>query len=159
MLESNELFSKLNITINSAAVEVDNDAYGGELLETSRGAMRLRTGKVTPTKPGFFVTVWRRAEGGKTEPFPSDSGVNFLVITVQDQQGSGMFIFPTTALVIHGIVSVNGNGGKRGFRLYPPWLLNLNPTAARSQKWQTKFFVDETAGLDRFDQLLTHLDT
>lgn len=153
------LFSQLHIPITGVTAETNNGAYGGELLETSRGKIRLRTGKVTPTKPGFFVTVWRRTDGGETEPFPSDDGADFLVITVRGERGSGMFIFPTAALAVRGVVSVRGKGGKRGFRLYPPWLQALNPTATRSQSWQSEFFVEETAGLKQFNHLLTRTHT
>lgn len=138
------------IEVFSAIPEPDNAFYGARILHTSRGLIRVREGKVTPTKPGVFVAVWRSLDSGETGPFPHDDGVEFLLVTAQTgareetSMGArnGAFLLPTWALVTRKIVSVAGAGGKRGFRLYPPWLTGLNSQASRTQRWQTEFFKD-----------------
>ncbi|WP_342778286.1 MepB family protein [Streptomyces botrytidirepellens] len=51
---------------------------------------------------------------------------------------------PRDVLCEHGIVSRGGSGGKRGFRVYPPWVTTTNRQASRTQAWQTKYFLDFT---------------
>lgn len=103
--------------------------------------IRFRVGKLTPpTKVGLFVAVWRRAQNGSTEPFPAEDGIGLLVVTVREGSNMGHFAFPTSALVQHGIVSAKGVGGKRGFRVYPPWSEVSNRQAIRTQQWQCDYF-------------------
>ncbi|MBC9927830.1 MepB family protein [Leucobacter sp. cx-169] len=121
--------------------EPDNRAHGGAIARTPESAVRFRVGKVTPTKVGHFVTVWRRAADGSTEPFPAEDAVETLVVAVRDGPNFGAFVFPASALIEHGIASAGGIGGKRGFRVYPPWAAAANPQARRTQQWQIGFFV------------------
>ncbi|WP_248579765.1 MepB family protein [Nocardioides sp. InS609-2] len=124
--------------------EPDNVDYGAVVSVT--GETRFRVGKLTPRKVGLFVTVWRRAADGSTEPLSAGDGARSLVITVREGDGFGLFVFPKSALVEHGIVSVDGVGGKRGFRVYPPWSSTANSQAKRSQWWQCEFFLDLNGG-------------
>lgn len=39
------------------------------------------------------------------------------------------------------MVSDDGAGGKRGFRVYPPWVTTTNGQAARTQTWQLDHFL------------------
>ena len=126
---------------SSPVVEPDNADYGAIVCRAGRDAVRFRVGKTTPTKVGFFVTVWERAADGSTRPFPSGDGVDLLVVVVRDGEQAGRFAFSKTALVEHGIASVDGVGGKRGFRVYPPWSQTSNPQAMRTQAWQVGFFA------------------
>ncbi|WP_330231719.1 MepB family protein [Nocardia sp. NBC_00508] len=119
-----------------------NAEYGAFFSRVGRGSVRYRVGKLTPAKVGLFVTVWRRAADGSTEPFAAEDGDDLLVITAREGLRFGQFVFPRTALVEHGIVSLAGRGGKRGFRVYPPWSATQNSQAMRSQKWQCDYFLD-----------------
>ena len=125
----------------SPVVEADNAEYGAVLCRSDAGPVRLRVAKVTPTKVGLFVTVWERADDGSTRPFPSDDGVDLLVVVVRQGEHAGRFAFSKTALVEHGVVSVDGIGGKRGFRVYPPWSQTSSPQARRTQEWQGRHFA------------------
>lgn len=124
--------------------EADNQEYGAAVASLGQGRIRFRVGKLTPTKVGLFVAVWRRAQNGSTEPFPAEDGTGLLVVTVREGNNMGHFSFPTSALVKHGIVSVKGAGGKRGFRVYPPWSEVRNRQAARTQQWQCDYFTPNT---------------
>ncbi|MFD3745235.1 MepB family protein [Nocardia sp. NPDC058633] len=140
--EARNLLTLLGLSSSAPAPEAQNEEYGAFLSEVGRGSVRFRVGKRTPTKPGLFVSVWRRAEDGSTEPFAAERGVDLLVITVREESRFGQFVFPRSALVEHGIVSVAGRGGKRGFRLYPPWSATANKQAHKSQEWQSAYFLD-----------------
>lgn len=140
LVPSSLALASRGISVTSRSAESDNTAYGAEILQTSVGTIRARTGRITPTKPGVFVAEWRRLESGQTGPLGHDDGVDYLLVTALDGTHTGSFLIPTQALAKHQIVSVEGRGGKRGFRLYPSWLTGLNPQAARSQAWQAHYF-------------------
>lgn len=140
--EACRLFEWLGVEFSGAVTEATNSEYGAIVAEIGCGTARFRVGKVTPTKVGLFVTVWRRAGDGSTEPFAAEDGTDVLVVTVREGKRFGEFVFPTSALAEHGIVSTAGRGGKRGFRVYPPWSVTATGQASRSQAWQCEFFLD-----------------
>ncbi|MGV4926875.1 MepB family protein (plasmid) [Streptomyces sp. BHT-5-2] len=105
-------------------------------------SVRFRVAKTTPTKVGQFVTVWQRSEEGPIRPFDADDGVDLFVISSRDDSGFGQFVFPSEVLCERGIVSRNGSGGKRGFRVYPPWVTTTNRQARGTQAWQMRYFFD-----------------
>ncbi|MFD6397054.1 MepB family protein [Nocardia sp. NPDC060249] len=142
ILAARNLIAALGLSISATVPETQNAEYGASVAEVGRGAVRFRVGKRTPAKPGLFVSVWQRAEDGSTEPCAVEDGVDLLVITVREESRAGQFVFPRNALVEHGIVSVAGRGGKRGFRLYPPWSVTRNKQAHKSQQWQCAYFLD-----------------
>jgi len=102
--------------------------------------------KTTPTKVGQFVTVWQRSAEGPIRPFDAGDGIDLFVISSRDSGHFGQFVFPRDVLCERGIVSRGGSGGKRGFRVYPPWVTTANRQASRTQAWQTKYFLDFTGG-------------
>lgn len=148
VLESLRLLDRLGEDCSAPLPEAENREYGAAVASVGRRSGRFRAGKVTPSKVGVFVAVWQRGGDGVSEPFPADDGVSVLVVTAREGDRFGQFVLPTAALVEHGIVSMNGRGGKRGFRLYPPWSVPANPQARRSQRWQSEFFLDLTGNAD-----------
>lgn len=118
--------------------ETNNAEYGA--FTTIPARTRYRVAKLTPTKPGLFVTVWRRHPDGTTQPFRSNDGTQQLVVIVRDDTNFGAFIFPLSTLIARDIVSVDGHGGKRGFRVYPPWADTRSRQAQSTQQWQCKHF-------------------
>ena len=136
----------LALACSPAIVEVDNVEYGAAIAEIGRSPVRFRVGKLTPTKVGLFVTVWRRSLSGSTEPLPAEECIDVLVVCVREESRFGAFAFPKAALVQHGVVSVGGAGGKRGFRVYPPWSATTNRQAKKSQQWQCDYFFEMADG-------------
>ncbi|GAA2282082.1 MULTISPECIES: MepB family protein [Kitasatospora] len=103
-------------------------------------SVRFRVAKTTPTKVGQFVTLWQRSEEGPIRPFDADGGVDLFVISSRDGNGFGQFVFPSEVLCERDVVSRNGSGGKRGFRVYPPWATTTNRQARNTQAWQVNHF-------------------
>ncbi|MFJ3219469.1 MepB family protein [Kitasatospora sp. NPDC086801] len=103
-------------------------------------SVRFRVAKTTPTKVGQFVTVWLRSEEGPIRPFDAGDGVDLFVISCHDDDGFGQFVFPREVLCERDIVSRNGSGGKRGFRVYPPWVTTTSRQARSTQAWQVNHF-------------------
>ncbi|MEU7576406.1 MepB family protein [Streptomyces sp. NPDC041068] len=113
-------------------------AYGFTLDGLS---VAFRAAKTTPTKVGQFVTVWRRSAEGPIRPFDAADGIDLVVISSRDDDGFGQFVFPREVLCERGIVSRDGSDGKRGFRVYPPWVTTTSRQAARTQAWQVEHFL------------------
>ncbi|MEV6769485.1 MepB family protein [Nocardia sp. NPDC051030] len=120
--------------------EPESAQYGAFAFSVQGEQVRFRIAKTTPTKPGQFVTVWQRSEEGPIRPFDLADGVRYFIISVGDTETQGYFIFPLEVLLLRDIVSRNGVGGKRGFRVYPPWVSPTNPQARRAQSWQLEFY-------------------
>lgn len=136
-----ELLSDAGAQQSVLALEPENAEYGAAVSRVDESSVRWRVGKLTPTKVGMFVSSWRRTAFGSTEPFSVEGHTDFLIIAVREGAEFGAFVFPRPVLVRQGILSIGGGGGKRGFRVYPPWSRVMNAQAKRSQGWQCNYFV------------------
>jgi hypothetical protein len=104
-------FVLTNLKLNSESVE-----YGACSFRLDGQRIEHRVSKITPTKTGQFVTIWKRNINGITEPFDILDDIDFVVITSKSEANIGQFIFPKSVLADKGIISQNGKGGKRGIR-------------------------------------------
>lgn len=129
-------FGVTNLKMNSESVE-----YGACSFELNGHRVEYRISKITPTKTGQFVTIWKRNKNGTTQPFDILDNIDFIVITSKSGNNFGQFIFPKSVLADKRIISKNGKTGKRGIRVYPPWDITTNRQAEKTQSWQTKYFV------------------
>lgn len=121
--------------------------YCGHILTLAGRRAVFRSAKTTPTKAGQFVTLWQRSDEGPIRPFDTNDGVELFVVQAGFGAGLGQFVFPTSALVRHGVVSVDGQGGKRAMRVYLPDVECGNAQSRRTQAWQCEYFLP-TARLD-----------
>jgi hypothetical protein len=137
-------FELTRLKINSAGIE-----YGVCSFELDGQKIIGRVSKITPTKTGQFVTIWKRNEKGTTEPFDIQDDFDFIIIISKSGESIGQFVFPKSVLAEKGIISQDKKNGKRGIRVYPPWDTVTNKQAAKTQNWQVKYFVaierDDTA--------------
>ncbi|MFJ9870134.1 MepB family protein [Streptomyces sp. NPDC101165] len=133
--------------------EPESAEYAACAFTLDGGSIRFRVAKTTPTKVGQFVTVWQRSEEGPIRPFDTDDNVDLFVISSRHEDGFGQFVFPGEVLCERGIVSRDGSGGRRGFRVYPPWVTTTSRQARTTQAWQVNYFLqlrqDEPADLTR----------
>ena len=116
-------------------------AYGACSFDLGGHKIEYRVSKITPTKTGQFVTIWKRNQEGITAPFDISDDIDFIVITAKGEDKIGQFVFSKTILAEKGIISQNGKDGKRGIRVYPPWDTATNKQAEKTQSWQTKHFL------------------
>lgn len=120
--------------------ETESSGYESGTVELDGELWRIRTARVTPTKPGAFVAVWERGESGQTQPFSvADAAVGLLVFVAEGER-FGVFRFPKEMLSALGIMSSDSRPGKRGFRVYPTWSDGLNAQAIRTQRAQAPAF-------------------
>jgi hypothetical protein len=140
-------FDLTKLNFNSESVD-----YGACSFELNGYTVEHRISKITPTKSGQFVTIWKRNKNGKTEPFDISDDIDFVVIISKSGDNIGQFIFPKSVLADKGIISQNGKNGKRGIRVYPSWDTVTNRQAEKTQNWQTKYFVTiKSKNLDALD--------
>lgn len=144
------LYDPLGLTCSQPTPEPESAEYGAHAFTLDGLDVRFRVAKTTPTKVGQFVTVWQRSEEGPIRPFDDADGVDLFVVSCRDGDRFGQFVFPRAALRRRGIVSHGGVGGKRAFRVYPPWVTTSSRQAGSTQVWQQAFFlhVPEGGGLD-----------
>lgn len=116
------------------------------ILNTHR--IQFRTSKITPTKTGQFVTLWKRIGTGPIMPYDMEDPVDYFIVSVRDRQRLGQFIFPKEILRQKGYVSQNGIGGKRAMRVYPPWVTTDSTQAQKTQAWQQVYFVEIEPNID-----------
>lgn len=119
----------------------ESKKYGACTFELNGKVIEQRVSKITPTKTGQFVTIWKRNKNGITEPFDIEDNFDFVIITARNEENFGQFIFPKLVLADKGIITCDGKEGKRGIRVYPPWVITTNKQAEKTQNWQMKFFV------------------
>ncbi|ANP52413.1 hypothetical protein J2Z21_008335 [Streptomyces griseochromogenes] len=128
-------------TCSPPVPEPESAEYAACAFTLDGRSVRFRVAKTTPTKVGQFVTVWQRSEEGPIRPFDVEDDVDLFVISSRDDDGFGQFVFPREVLCERGIVSRDGSGGKRGFRVYPPWVTTTNRQARGTQAWQVNHFL------------------
>lgn len=102
----------------------------------------FRVARTTRTKVGQFVTIWtRRSADAEIAPFDVADGVDLVIVSVAEAGHRGQFVFDRRVLVERGVFAVDGKGGKRAVRVYPPWSKPIASQALRTQQWQLRCFV------------------
>lgn len=136
------VYDPSGFTCSQPVPEAESAEYGACLFTLDGLAVRFRVAKTTPTKVGQFVTVWKRsAGGGPIQPFDAADPVDLFVISTREGSRFGQFVFTRDVLCERGIVSRQGVGGKRAFRVYPPWVTTTSRQARSTQAWQTEHFL------------------
>jgi len=135
------VYDKCGFDFKNLKQNIESKEYGACTFELNGKKIEQRISKITPTKTGQFVTIWKRNKEGITEPFDISDDFDFIIITSKSGDNFGQFIFPKSVLADKGIITRNGKIGKRGIRVYPPWDFATNKQALKTQSWQTKYFL------------------
>lgn len=128
--------------ISQVRPEPESSGYESGIVQLPSGMWRIRTARITPTKPGAFVAVWRRTEMGATEPFDETDPCMGLLVFVADGPHAGAFAFTREHLIALKVLRSAHSPGKRGFRVYPSWCTELNAQARKSQAQQAPAFTE-----------------
>lgn len=135
--------------------EAESADYNAYNFLLNNNQICYRTAKITPTKTGQFVTLWKRNKVGIIEPFDFSDTIDFVIVSVRKDDLLGQFIFPKNILLEKGIFSTIIKEGKRATRVYPPWDETTNKQAQKTQQWQLDYFykIAPDADLDKFKAL------
>lgn len=135
------IYEPCGYKITAFAKDVESSEYEACDFKLDKTSVKFRKGKITPTKIGQFVTVWKRIGSGPIKPFDVTDLVDLFIVCILDKNNHGQFIFPAAVLLKHDILSQNNKGGKRAFRVYPPWVTTTNNQSKKTQAWQTQYFL------------------
>ncbi|MFF3018904.1 MepB family protein [Streptomyces sp. NPDC057939] len=135
------VYDPAGFTCSRPVAEPEGGEYAAHGFTLDGLAVGFRAARTTPAKVGQFVTVWKRSAEGPIRPFDTADGIDLVVISSRDGARSGQFVFPREVLCERGVMSRDGTGGKRGFRVYPPWVTTSNRQAAGTQNWQVDHFL------------------
>jgi len=135
-------YDQFGLAVTSFKAETEGEDYNACRFMLDGHKILFRSAKITPKKVGQFVTCWKRNADGITAPYSIKDPIDFYVIHAGNDKYYGQFVFPGAVLIQKRILSNNDNGGKRGFRIYPPWDMASSKQAIQTQKWQRKFFLE-----------------
>lgn len=137
-----QLFQPLGLNCSNIEEDPECREYSGFNFTLNNLKIKFRVSKITPTKTGKFVTIWKRNKEGETTPFETTDAIDFFLIAAFKDDLSGIFIFPKNILVEKGIVSDGKKMGKRGIRIYPDWDKTESKQAQKTKEWQTRYFLE-----------------
>ncbi|WP_280702858.1 MepB family protein [Kitasatospora sp. GP82] len=140
------MYDPSGFTCSRPVAEAESAEYAAHEFTVNGLSVKFRAARTTPTKAGQFVTVWKRSDGGPIQPFDAEDPVDLFVISSRDGRHFGQFVFPRDVLCERDIVSTNGSGGKRAFRVYPPWVATTSRQARSTQTWQLDYFLHVAEG-------------
>lgn len=136
------IFNNLNLSVKNFIKEAESTDYAAATFNLNHHKILFRASKITPTKTGQFVTLWKRINNGPIQPFDLSDPIDYVIISVRSDDQLGQFIFPKKIMCEKKIFSVNHRGGKRAIRVYAPWDIANSKQALSTKKWQSEFFVD-----------------
>lgn len=136
------IYEPNGLTFANMVIDRESADYGACTFEISDKKVVFRVAKVTPTKIGQFVTLWKRVNGSPIMPYDLSDPFDVVMVTGTKENRCGQFIFPKDVLVRQDYISKDGKGGKRAMRVYPPWDAPDNKQAQRTQSWQLPYFVE-----------------
>ncbi len=147
------VFDPCSFEITHAALEKESTDYDACQFELNTFKILFRAAKITPTKVGQFVTVWKRTAKGPIEPFHISDAIDAIIINTKSGDNFGQFVFPKSVLLHRGILTTDLKEGKRAIRVYPPWDITTSKQAQKTQKWQLDYFlkipIDQPVDLER----------
>lgn len=140
------VFKPSGLELSDLQIELESKEYFAQTFQLGKYKVKFRTAKITPTKTGQFVTLWKRNNQGITAPHSITDNFDFYIIATRQENNIGVFIFPKAVLHQNHILSDDSRDGKRGFRVYPIWDVTNNKQAQKTQTWQLNYFLELTEG-------------
>ena len=77
------VYDKCGFDLTNLKKNLESKEYGACTFELNGKSIQQRFSKITPTKSGQFVTIWKRINNGITEPFDNSDDFDFIIIINQ----------------------------------------------------------------------------
>lgn len=138
----NEFLNALKHLIRDLKWESESKEYHACRFKYQGSDFVYRKAKITPTKTGQFVTIWKRSKEGTIVPYGEADPIDFLMVYTPAANNSGFFLFPKNCLINYAILASENMSGKLGFRVYPPWDITTSKQAMKTKEWQDQYFFD-----------------
>ncbi|KVV15219.1 MepB family protein [Flavobacterium sp. TAB 87] len=122
-------------------IEKESKEYNACRFALNTKLIVYRQAKITPTKIGQFVTLWKRNPNKIIAPFDATDAIDYVAVLVKNKSHLGLFLFPQDVLFQQGVFSTAVKEGKRAIRLYAPWDIATSKQALATQKWQLNYFI------------------
>ena len=145
-LLNEKIFKPSGLELSNVQAEAESKEYFAHTFQLGKYKVKFRTAKITPTKTGQFVTLWKRNTQGITAPHSISDDFEFYIIAAQKDNNFGVFFFPKAVLQENRILADDFRDGKRGFRVYPTWDTTTTKQAQKTQLWQADYFVELMEG-------------
>lgn len=134
------LYDCCDFDLTQPQPEAESNEYDAYRFRLNQKNICYRKAKITPTKTGQFVTLWKRNTTGIIEPFDFTDAIDFVIVSVRKNELFGQFVFPKPVLLEKGIFTTSTKEGKRATRVYPPWDETTSKQAQKTQQWQLNYF-------------------
>ncbi len=141
LIATSQVYEPCGLVCSALEVEAESAEYCALTFQLNSLRIKYREAKITPTKTGQFVTLWKRTGNGPIQPLEVSDLWDVLIISTRSGEKLGQFVFPKPVLLSKGVISGNGREGKRGIRVYPPWDTVTSKQAQKTQQWQADYFV------------------
>ncbi len=122
--------------------EEENSEYYAHTFTLQDKNSLFISAKKTPTKAGWYITIWKRGADNIITPYGESDAIDFVVIAASKNHSVGKFILPKTILEKKNIFRVNGKEGKRETMVHTSLDKTTSAQAAKTQKWKNRFFTD-----------------
>lgn len=136
------IYEPLGWQCSNLKKETESQEYGACSFEMNGKNILFRVGKITPTKIGQFVTLWKRIDKRPIQPYDIQDPIDLFVVSVCAGDRFGQFVFPKNVLCEKDIISKDGKVGKLAIRVYPAWDIAENLQAKKTQAWQLNYFFE-----------------
>jgi hypothetical protein len=142
LIAQEHVYDKCGYTYTTPLKETESAEYSACNFKLHGLKIKFRNARITPTKIGQFVTLWKRKGDGPIQPFDSSDPIDLFIVSVRSGKHLGQFIFPKSVLTYQGILSTKKKEGKRAMRVYPPWDITTSKQAQKTQQWQLEYFLE-----------------
>ncbi len=136
------LFDTCGFVLTKAVPEQESSEYSACRIQLNDFNVVFRNAKITPTKSGQFVTLWKRGDCGRIQPYDVSDDFDLVIVNAKTDTHFGQFIFPKAVLLEQGVLTSNFKEGKRAIRIYPPWDITVSKQAQKTQQWQLEYFLN-----------------
>ena len=136
------LHQLIGVSFECVTPEKECMAYAGYNFQIGSKIIKFRKAKITPKKTGQFVTLWKRNAFKQTEQFHETDEFDFCFIVVEQDDQYAVLVFSKSVLKQRRLISSSLGLGKRGFRVYPDWVITENSQTRKTQDWQSDYLIN-----------------